>query len=155
MFCRTDYEKLVQKEGSRLQYLGTYRGLYYVCYPQYAFQVPDSEESIRITRSPKALGDNGLHFWLAAEITDNWQGQWSYLHSYLSDAYFEPINEQQFNDLIATRCSGLVVPPRLPLAQDQAFLGALLMYSMKTDFFVSAIAEYENEFIHFAWETTA
>jgi hypothetical protein len=29
------------------------------------------------------------------------------------------------------------------------------MYSMKTEFFVSAVAEYEDEFIHFAWETTA
>lgn len=155
MFCRIDFEKLVQAEGSRLQHLGAYRGLYYVCYPQYAFEVPDGEESIRITRSLKALDDNGLRFWLAAELADGWQGRESYLQSYLSEAYFEPIDEQQFDDLVATHCSGLIVPPRLPLARDQAFLGALLMYSMKTDFFVSAIAEYENEFIHFAWETTA
>jgi hypothetical protein len=155
MFCRIDYDKLVQTEGSRLQYLGAYRGLYYVCYPQYAFQVPDGEESIRITRSPKALDDNGLRFWLAAELADDWRGRESCLHGYLSGAYFEPIDERQFDDLVATNCSSLIVPPTLPLAREQAFLGALLMYSMKTEFFVSAIAEYENEFIHFAWETTA
>lgn len=155
MFCRIDYDQLVQAEGSRLQYLGAYRGLHYTFYPQYAFQVPDGEESIRITRSPKAQGDNGLRFWLAAELAAGWRERESYLHSYLSGAYFEPIDELTFNDLVATHCSSLVAPPMLPLSSGQAFLGALLMYSMKTEFFVSAIAEYENEFIHFAWETTA
>ena len=155
MFCRIDYDKLVQIEGSRLQYLGAYRGLYYICYPQYAFHVPDGEESIHITRSPKAQGDNGLRFWLAAELADDWRGRESYLHDYLSGAYFEPIDELTFNDLVATHCSSLVVPPILPLASGQVFLGALLMYSMRTEFFVSAIAEYESEFIHIAWETTA
>jgi len=155
MFCRIDFDKLVQTESSRLQYLGAYRGLYYVCYPQYAFQVPEGEESIRITRAPKAPDDNGLRFWLAAELADDWRGRESYLHGYLSGAYFEPIDEQQFDNLVATHCSNLIVPPTLPLAREQRFLGALLMYSMKTEFFVSAIAEYENEFIHFAWETTA
>jgi hypothetical protein len=155
MFCRIDYENLARIETSRLQYIGAYRGLYHVCYPQYAFQVPDGEESIRITRSPKEPDDNGLRFWLAAELADDWQGRESYLHDYLSGAYFEPIDELQFNDLVATHCNGLVVSPTLPLAREQVFQGALLMYSMKTEFFVSAIAEYEDEFIHFSWGTTA
>ena len=155
MFCRIDYDKMLQIEDGRLQYLGAYRGLHYICYPQYAFHVPDGEESIRITRSPKAQGDNGLRFWLAAELADNWQGRESYLQDYLSGAYFEQINETTFNDLVATHCRGLVAPPVLPLVSQQVFLGALLMYSMKTEFFVSAVAEYENEFIHFAWETKA
>ena len=155
MFCRGDYDQLVQVEGTGLQYLGAYRGLYYTCYPQYAFRVPDGEESIRITRAPKAEGDNGLRFWLAAELADDWRGRESYLPNYLSGAFFEPIDELSFNDLVATHCSGLVVPPRLPLVVGQAFLGGLLMYSMKTELLVSTVAEYENEFIHFAWETTA
>jgi hypothetical protein len=29
------------------------------------------------------------------------------------------------------------------------------MYSMDTDFIVSAVAEYADEFFHFFWETTA
>jgi hypothetical protein len=155
MFCRKDYDQLVQVEGSRLQHLGRYRGLYYICSPQCAFHVPDGEESIRITRSSKAERDNGLRFWLAAELANDWRGRESYLLNYLSDAYFEPIEELPFNDLVATHCGGLVVPPTLPLLSGQAFLGGMLMYSMKTEFFVSAVAEYENEFIHFAWETTA
>jgi hypothetical protein len=155
MFCRSDYDQLVQVEGSRLQHLGSYRGLYYVCYPQYAFQVPDGEESIRIARAPKSERDNGLRFWLAAELADDWRGRESCFLNYLSGAFFEPIDELPFNDLVATHCSGLVAPLKLPLVSGQAFLGGLLMYSMKTEFFVSAVAEYEDEFIHFAWETTA
>jgi hypothetical protein len=35
------------------------------------------------------------------------------------------------------------------------FVGAVLLYSMKADFIVSLVAEYEDEFIHFYWDTTA
>lgn len=154
MFCRDDFEKLLQNERRTLQHM-VFRGLYYTCYPQYAFGVPDGEESIRITRAPRTHGENGLRFWLAAELADDWRGRESYLPAYLSGAGFEPIDEAAFNRLVAMHCSGLIVPPSLPLAQGQAFLGALLMYSMKTDFMVSAFAEYEHEFVHFAWETTA
>lgn len=100
-------------------------------------------------------GDNGLRFWPAAELATDWKGRESYLPGYLSDAYFSPIDERSFNELVANHCSSLIAPPRLPLANGQLFSSALLMYSMKTDFFVSALAEYENEFIHFAWATMA
>lgn len=155
MFERSDFECLASNEGEKLQFLSAYRGLRYVYYPQYAFTVPDGEESIRITHAPKALGDNGLRFWLSAELADNWQGRETYLLPYLSGAYFEPISEAAFNKLVAENCAGLINPPDLPLISKQVFIGALLMYSMKTDFFVSVVAEYENEYIHFAWETTA
>jgi len=154
MFCRDDFEKLLQDEGGEV-YHAVFRGLYYTCYPQYAFCVPDGEESIRITRAPRERGENGLRFWLAAEWADDWRGRESYLPAYLSGAGFEPIDEAAFNSLVAMHCSGLIVPPPLPLVHGQVFLGGLLMYSMKTDFIVSAFAEYEHEFVHFAWESTA
>lgn len=155
MFCRRDFEDLVAIDQARLHLLAGYRGIYYVEYPQFAFQVPDGEESIRISRAPKSKGDNGLRFWIAAELADNWKGRESCLLGYLSGGYFEPLDELSFDSLVKSNCVGLIVPPGLPLGHGQTFLGALLMYSMKTEFFVSVIAEYENEFIHFFWETTA
>ena len=155
MFCRNDFDEFIQIESNRLQLpFASYRGLYYICYPQHAFRVPDGEESIRISRAPKAEGDNGLRFWIAAEQLECWREP-SRLLDYLSGGYFEPIAEAPFNELAAEHCSGLIVPPELPLKSGSTFLGGLLMYSMKTEFFVSAIAEYEDEFIHFAWETAA
>jgi hypothetical protein len=155
MFDRNDFNHLAKIEGERLQFLSAYRGLHYTCYPQHAFNVPDAEEFIRITRAPKAIGDNGLYFWLSAELTNSWKGRESYLLPFLSGAYFEPISEAGFNGLVADTCASLIKPPDLPLIRKQRFIGALLMYSMKTEFWVSAVAEYENEYIHFAWETTA
>lgn len=155
MFERNDFENLVCIEGDRLKFLSAYRGLYYVYFPQYAFKVSDSEESIRITRAPKNSEDNGLRFWLSAELADDWQGRENHLLPYLSGGYFEQINEAAFIKLVAEKIAGLINPPELPLISEQAFVGALLMYSMKTEFIVSVFAEYEREYIHFAWETTA
>jgi len=155
MFERKDFDNLVSIEGDNLKFLSGYQGLYYVYYPQYAFKVPDSEESIRITRAPKNSSDNGLRFWLSAELADNWQGRENHLLPYLSGSYFERINEAVFAGLVAEKVSALINPPELPFVSEQAFHGALLMYSMKTEFIVSIFAEYEREYIHFAWETTA
>lgn len=71
------------------------------------------------------------------------------------DAAFELISEPDFNSLVAEHCAGLIVKPQLPLKGEGNFLGAVLLYSMKTDFIVSLVAEYEDEFVHFYWETTA
>lgn len=155
MFSRREFEDLMATEKDRLSLLGRYRGICHLEYPQYAFHPPDGEEGIRISRAPKSKGDDGLRFWIAAVLADDWRGRESYLFGYLSGAYFESLDEPSFDSLVKSHCGGLIVPPSLPLGKGQAFLGALLMYSMKTEFFVSAIAEYENEFIHFAWETTA
>lgn len=155
MFDRNDFEELAKNKGSELKYLSSYPGLHFISYPENAFIVPESEESIRITIAPKAEGDNGLLFWIAAELLDEWRDREDYLFSYLSGAYFERINETEFNSLVAEKCKYLIKQPELPIVKDQAFVGALLMYSMRTDFLVSAIAEYKDSYIHFYWETTA
>jgi len=49
----------------------------------------------------------------------------------------------------------LLVPLFLPLHPPTGFVGALLMYSTKTDFIVSLLAEYEDQFIHYFWGTCA
>jgi hypothetical protein len=155
MFSRSEFEDLVAIEKDRLHLLWSYRGISYLEYPSCAFHTPYSEESIRISRAPKLEGDNGLRFWIAAVLGDNWSGRKSFLRGYLSGGYFDSITHQDFESLVESYCVGLVAPPGLPLGSGAEFLGGLLMYSQKTEFFVSALAEYENEFIHFAWETTA
>jgi hypothetical protein len=154
MFSRTDFEAWQTLQESHLS-TSEYYGLYYTEYPQFAFRSHFSEESIRITRAPKTPGDNGLRFWLAAELADDWRGRESYFKSYVSGAAFEPVTESFFNDLVAGHCMGLVVPPPMPLASGAMFQGGLLMYEFSAELIVSAFAEYENEFVHFAWSSTA
>ena len=75
--------------------------------------------------------------------------------TYVRSAAFEPITEDKFNLLVAEQSSELLVQPSLPLHSKQGFVSALLLYSLDTDFVVSLFAEYEDEFIHFYWDTTA
>lgn len=150
MFKRSDLES-VDFESNRL---GCYRGLYSTYYNQFAFRVPDSEESIQISRSPKLAKDNGLLFWLAAELQDNWSGREQYFQPYINDADFKEISESEFNSMVYSQCNDLISKPSLPLNTGK-FVGALAMYTMEKDLIVDLFAEYDNEFIHFFWESTA
>jgi hypothetical protein len=155
MFSRIDLESLEQPQLTDGRFVACYPGLHYTVYPQHAFRVPDSEETIRITRAPKLHGDNGLRFWLSAEWARGWSGREQYMSSYSANAVFEVISEAEFNTMVAVQSGELLVPQPLPLHSQQGFVGALVLYSMKTDFVVSLFAEYEDEFIHFYWDTTA
>ncbi|MFZ3002519.1 MAG: hypothetical protein WA071_19545 [Undibacterium umbellatum] len=73
----------------------------------------------------------------------------------LQAAEFRPISEEKFNALVAEQCFGLIVKPQLPLNQSGQFVGALLMRDMETDLVVDLFAEYEDEYIHFYWHSTA
>lgn len=99
--------------------------------------------------------DSGLKFWIHAELLDDWSGRQQYLHPYLSSAKFRRIGESEFNRLVAEQTRELVVPIRLPLHPPTGYLGGLAMRAMEDDLIVSLFAEYEDEFIHFHWETTA
>jgi hypothetical protein len=155
MFEREDFRNVVAQLPARMHHLACYSGLSFHVYPQYAFSCPAGEQTIRITRAPKANNDNGINFWLCAEWLDDWRGRESYFVGYLSDSAFEPLSEQSFNDLVAEQCAGLIIKLDLPLRIKGNFVGAVLLYSMKTDLIVSLVAEYEDEFIHFYWESTA
>lgn len=74
---------------------------------------------------------------------------------YVSDAKFEDISEAVFNKMVAGAAHYLIAPLKQPLHEPNGFIGALLMYSMKTEFTISLFAEYEDEYIHFYWDTTA
>lgn len=155
MFERKDFQNVVAQLPARMHRLACYSGVNFHVYPQYAFSEPSGEQTIRITRAPKANGDSGIDFWLCAEWLQDWRGRESYFVGYLSDSAFEPLNEQRFNDLVAEQCAALIMKPELPLNSKGDFVGAVLLYSMKTDFVVSLVAEYADEFIHFYWDTTA
>ncbi|WP_220721334.1 hypothetical protein [Agarivorans litoreus] len=150
MFSRNDIEN-IDFQNNRL---GCYRGLYSTFYNQYSFRVPDSEESIRISRAPKSAQDNGMLFWLAAELQDNWNGREQYFEPYIIDSDFKNISEYDFNSMVSSQCSDLIIKPVLPLNSGK-FIGALAMCTMERELIVDLFAEYEDEFIHFIWESTA
>ncbi|AXI61143.1 hypothetical protein DLD99_11895 [Pseudomonas kribbensis] len=155
MFNRSDFDKLSGEGMTYWNACGRCRGLYYVTYPAVAFEYPDSEETIRITRAPKQQGENGLKFWLHAECVAWHPDRESYFLGYVSDAKFEEISEAVFNQMVADQARDLIAPLKQPLHEPSGFIGALLMYSMKTEFIVSLFAEYEEEYIHFYWDTTS
>jgi hypothetical protein len=155
MFDRSDFDQISSERLLHWRAHNNCPGIYYITYPQSAFETRSSEECIRVTRVQKRQGENGLNFWLYAEWQDDWAGRESYFPGYVSDAQFEEISEAVFNQMVADHSISLIAPLKQPLHESTGFVGALLMYSMKTDFIVSLFAEYEDEYIHFYWDTTA
>jgi hypothetical protein len=156
MFSRDDLKCLDLALLNDWRFVRLYPGLHYVVYPQVAFRDMDSEQYLRITRAPRQPGDNGVKFWVSAEMADTTNApRATYLAPYLLKAQLRSTSEGEFNRLIAEHCSHLLVSPLLPLHGPQGFVGALVMYNLDTELIVSTIAEYEDEFIHFYWDTTA
>ena len=153
MFNRSSFDQLSETQLRYWQSHNDCPGLYYVVYPSNAFVCSASQETIRITRAPKRQAENGLNFWLHAEWIDWRPGGESYFPGYVTGAQFEEISEAVFNQMVADQAIDLIAPLRQPLHESTGFMGALLMYSMKTEFIVSLFAEYEDEYIHFYWHT--
>ncbi|MES2599088.1 MAG: hypothetical protein V4662_27420 [Verrucomicrobiota bacterium] len=155
MFSRSDLQALSEDELTSWAWSGGYPGLHYTVYPQFAFSPPDSEQHIRLTRAPRVHGDNGLRFWLSSEWGQDWTGREIYFSSYIHGAAFEQISEEEFLRWVREASAGLIVPLSLPLNPSGHFLGALLQHSRNADFTISILAEYDDELIHFWWDTTA
>ncbi|EJM24704.1 hypothetical protein [Pseudomonas sp. GM25] len=155
MFDRNDFDQLTRQQLLFWPCHNDCPGLYYLTYPSSAFLVPCGQEYIRITRVSKSHHTNGLNVWLNAEWHERQPGGDHSFPEYVGGAQFEPISEEVFNQLVAERAVELIVPLKQPLHEPSGFIGALLMYSMKTDFIVSLFAEYEDEFVHFYWHTLA
>ena len=151
MFTKTDLDSVDIEQASE----GRYRGLYTTHYDQFAFKCWESEESIRITRAPKEYNeDNGVQFWVAAVLQDNWSDRMKYLRPYIESALFEKISESDFNSEVQYHCNELMLKPSLPLIRG-GFIGALTMHKLDAELIVDLFAEYEKEYVHFAWESTA
>jgi hypothetical protein len=155
MFDRSDFDQLSSEQLTFWTAHNRCPGLYYVVYPRIAFRSEESQQCIRVTRARKRQGENGLNFWLFAEWMDWPPGGESCFPGYVSDAQFEEISEAVFNQMVADQAIGLIAPLQQPLHESTGFVGAILMYSMKTEFIVSLFAEYEDEYIHFYWDTTS
>ncbi len=156
MFSRFDLECFDDELFIDWRCVRPYPGLHYQVYPQHAFRVPDSEQHVRITRAPKEPGDNGIRFWVSAEVAEQANAPLAtHLIPYITGAQFRAVSESEFNRLVAGQCSELLAPPTLPLHSSRGFVGAVAMYTLDTAFIVSLVAEYDDEFVHFYWETTA
>lgn len=156
MFSRDDLNEIEDARLTPWHFCWRYPGLHYTYYPQHAFHVPDSQQFIKITRAPRLSGDNGLRFWLSSECAEDWSGRESYFAGYIRDSEFENLSEAEFDHAVAAASEDLLPPLKLtlPLGRSQ-FIGALRMYDRNHDFIISIFAEYEEEFVHFFWETTA
>ena len=155
MFDRSDLDALEDASLRDWRYMRCYPGLHYVVYPQFAFRVPDSEQTIRITRAPKHSGDNGLRFWISAELAESTLTTTGFNAPYFRSASFKRIGETEFNRIVQGQCAELSISVSLPLHEPSGFIGALSMHNMESDLLVSIVAEYEDEFIHLYWESTA
>lgn len=155
MFDRSHFEVFRLEKLDDLHFSRFYRGLHYVVYPQFAFNPPDSEQMIRIARAPKETGDNGLKFWINAELLDDRSSRTEFLHPYLAASKFRLLKEEEFNGIVLNQARDLVASLHLPIHQPVGYVGGLAMHTLETDFTVSLFAEYEDEFIHFFWETSA
>lgn len=132
-----------------------------------AFVTPNSEEYIRITRALKvdtsllpqkhvSYHNPILSFWITAECDLNHvMKMGDFYQNYLCTAQFEMMSQQNWEHLIQSHCANLKPPLLTPLAPSDEFIRAILLHDMRTDFLISALAEYEHELVHFYWETTA
>lgn len=164
MFTHEDIGKLADFDQAAQAYC-LERRPQYVCFNQFGFEHYESEESIFISRAAKQKGENGLGFWVATYQTALDQGQeWrddskGYFETYIVGAQCEPITEDRFNEFVSKCCERLAFPLCLPLRHSRpfwkrsGFVGALLMHDDWN--LVDLIAEYEDEYLHFYWETTA
>jgi len=152
MFARSDLDK-IDLAGDTLH---EYPGIHTTLYKHYAFKTSDSEQSICITGAPKHQNDNGLSFWLAAELQEDWKDRERYFRPYVEGAAFREIPESEFNSLVETYCNNLIAKPSLPLGKTLgSFKGALALWTPDEEQLLDLFAEYESGFLHFVWMSTA
>ncbi|MEC8012390.1 MAG: hypothetical protein VX185_16670 [Pseudomonadota bacterium] len=136
--------------------LDSYTGLFTTYYKSYAFNCVDSCEYIFISRSPKEDKDNGVKFMFRSYLDDGScrDRSVSDVKGLLLSADFKLIAEDVFNEKVKEQCAELITKPQYPLSSKK-FIGALIMYDLDQEFMVDMFAEYEDEYIHFYWDTTA
>ena len=169
MFTKNDLIELVQQFPFDETQFNFPEGWYYsgitqcLKYSSYGFYCP-TEQYIRITRADKHIQqqfpgrypNKNLLFWINSETYEGFFMPMKELYrDHLINALFEPLNVQAWEELVADWCSDLKSPPALPLNPTDTFIRGILLHDFRTDLCISAVAEYQNELIHFLWETGA
>lgn len=150
VFCKDDLECISFNNNE----FKTYEGLKSQCFDQSCFSEPDSEENIRLSRAPKSPSDNGLNFLLAAEQQNIWHGGIKALQDYFLKSNFQNISEKEFYSLVSSQTERLIPPLSMPF-NESTFIGSVAICTLKDDLIVDLFAEYQDEYIHFFWESLA
>lgn len=124
-----------------------------VKFDQDAFRCPSFEQHIQIHRGKRVDFNSVVQFWVCSLRSQDWSGREAYFLPYLKSGKCQTISEVEFNDLVATYSGELEQTLKLPLHFAVGFIGAVQMYNDWDD--IGAVAEYEDEFVAFYWNTTA
>jgi hypothetical protein len=113
------------------------------------FPSSSSEETISIYRGLKSNFENPVHFWIRAHLSQDQTKRMAYLMPYLHSALYKPVEEQEFMQRLsqADNLKNIMIKPK------GKYLQGLKMIDEWNDF--SAIAEFEQEYLSFDWDTTA
>lgn len=140
------------------------------------FPSSSSEEYIQLCRGIESDFENAVHFWVASQQCQDWNGREEYILPYLQEATCQPMDEEAFI-LILSQTQRLKPLPRIIVTyvahpeyiqldrQTQEFKRPIIVtpkgkyvwgQQMANEWNdSSALAEFEHEFIAFNWETTA
>ena len=157
MFTKKDTQRIINDKNASAEY----RGMYSTYYNSYAFESQSTEENIIISRAPRTKYNSNAKFWLAALQQETYKVE-EYLdedfeecfEEYVSNAQYKEISESDTYSIIKEYCSDLITKPALPL-NSKKFIGALVMYYQSGDQIIDIFMEYEDEYLHFYWESTA
>lgn len=157
MFTKKDTQRIINNANASAEY----SGLYSTHYNFYAFKSQSTEENIIISRAPRNNNNSNAKFWLAALQQETYKFE-EYLddefeesfQEYVSKAQYKEITETEAYSIITDHCSDLITKPPFPL-NSNTFIGALIMYYQSGNQITDLFMEYEDEYIHFYWESTA
>jgi hypothetical protein len=114
------------------------------------FSSSSSEQSIIVHRGSREDFSDALGFWLASLFSQDWRGRDEYALPYAREGLCLEINETELEAFVKAYSGSLRTPLELPESQ---FLYGLKMYDDWND--VAALAELEDGFVAFYWNTTA
>ena len=113
------------------------------------FRSRESEQHIVLRRAPRAAFPAALDFWIVSEAGADWTGRESYRAAWIADALCDPLSGETADGRIASRLSGLTVPPTL-------VRGCIQGLHMRNDWDTEVVlATYVNGFASLTWETSA
>lgn len=169
MFTKDDLIELKTKfpfdeEAEKLPYdwLHSYMTQLVEYYSQ-GFDNPGCEAFIKIVRADKwdesyksyrKYVNEALLFGVEAEYPAYFDKVADF-YEYLLTAEFKVITCEDWENLVQNWCYGLKSPPELPLNPTHLFKQAIVLFGgADKELYISAVAEYENEWVYFHWSST-